>query len=394
MTFKHRVPRRIDRHRPILSMVGWCCVVFTLLGLYSSGIAQTREAVVFDSAGNEIRLGSAKSRIAPISHLAPAQTQSWTLQLKSNVTVSASIVRVSDVVLPISIPDEQWSQLGKATIGLVPTDGRPLRLMRYRLAEALSQSKLVSAPILWVGPESTTVKSSPVVQASATQPIAQVRLLKEDLQPQSKRLIESAVKQAMREAKDLYTFEIDWSRVSVDALRDVTTFQKIAVPETITEGTARFILTAYVSGSPRDIPIYLEISALPRAIVAARNLSRGQILSADDLDWKSIGERDRAEQAISDLNSLIGQEVKRNIQAGRWISTSDVGPPILVRRNDVIEVMVVGGSVIVRTGGKALDDGAEGDLIQIETVEDRKRLLARVVGSGLVEIVTRAPQVR
>ena len=53
----------------------------------------------------------------------------------------------------------------------------------------------------------------------------------------------------------------------------------------------------------------------------------------------------------------------------------------------------MGGGITVTTNAKSHGDGAESDLIEIETFEPRKRLLARVVQPGLVEIVTRAPKV-
>ncbi|QDV67490.1 flagellar basal body P-ring biosynthesis protein FlgA [Rosistilla carotiformis] len=322
------------------------------------------------------------------------QSDPWTLQLKPNVSVTSSIVRVEDVVQPVSIPDNVWEQLRKSTVGLVPTDGRPLRLMRYRLAEALNHSKLVTAPILWVGPESTSVRSNPIVQVAAKVVTTVAEVAPKEIEPQSKRLIERVVEQAMQDYETDFEYKIEWARLPIDKVEDITSYQRVAVPTTITAGVARFVLTASVEGQTREVPVYLQITQLPRAIVATQNLSRGQIVGASQLQWKVIDSKVRSDQLATDMSQLIGQEVKRNVPAGRWIEQSDVGPPILVRRNDMVEVMVVGGAIVIRTGGKALGEGSEGDLVQIETIEDRKRLLARVISTGLVEIVTRAPQVK
>lgn len=327
------------------------------------------------------------------------QGEPWTLQLKSNVSVASSIVRIEDVVEPISIPADVWNSLSRASVGLVPIDGRPLQLMRYRLAEALAQSKLVTAPILWVGPESTSVKSTPVVQASAIavatlEVAASETVDPQQIDPQEKRLIERVVERAMEGSLSEYKYEIDWTRLPTSKTQDITGYLRVALPQTITEGVARFVLTANVADEVREVPVYLQITRRPRAIVATQNLSRGQIIGPSQLEWKVIDSTVRSDRLASDMQQLIGQEVKRNVPAGRWVEQSDVGPPILVRRNDMVEVMVVGGAIVIRTGGKALGEGSEGDLVQIETIEDRKRLLARVISTGLVEIVTRAPQVQ
>jgi len=81
------------------------------------------------------------------------------------------------------------------------------------------------------------------------------------------------------------------------------------------------------------------------------------------------------------------------VRANQPINRGDVGSPILVHRGDLIEIRVVGGGISVTTNAKALGDGAVSELIEIETLQPRKRLIARVVQPGMVEIVTRAPKV-
>jgi flagella basal body P-ring formation protein FlgA len=49
---------------------------------------------------------------------------------------------------------------------------------------------------------------------------------------------------------------------------------------------------------------------------------------------------------------------------------------------------------MVATSAKSLSKGAAGDLIAVETLEPRKKIIARVARSGLVEIFTRPPRVR
>ena len=97
---------------------------------------------------------------------------------------------------------------------------------------------------------------------------------------------------------------------------------------------------------------------------------------------------------VLDPADVVGLEVRGFPRPGRPLNRSDLGSPTLVRRGDLIEVRVMGGGVIVTTNAKAHGDGAASELIEVETLEPRKRLLARVVQPGLVEIVTRAPRVQ
>lgn len=395
-----------------MAIVAIACIL-----LLAEPSSAQQDVVRFDEHGREIRLGVGKSKREIANEKKP-----WTLQLKRDTTVQTTVVRVGDVVHPVAVPAERWAKLSQSTIGLVPSDGRPLRLKRYRLAEALSQSPLVDAPILWVGSESMTVKSSPVAQTSVqtthaidhthtttadynttilgTPPtqgaVKPVRLTigSEKLTDYSKRLIERVVSQAMLEAKDEYRYEIDWQRVPVAKTNGIRVYERVSVPQQIVEGTARFVLTARVGKDTRQVPVHLEVTSLPRAIAAVGTIRRGQIISESDLKVVAVSEKDERNAEINDIKLVVGQEAKRTITQGRFIQQSDIGPPILVRRGDLIEIVVAGGAVVVRTSGKAISDGAEGQLVQVETLEKRKRLLARVIASGQVEIVTRAPQVQ
>jgi flagella basal body P-ring formation protein FlgA len=95
--------------------------------------------------------------------------------------------------------------------------------------------------------------------------------------------------------------------------------------------------------------------------------------------------------AITDPLQAVGLEVRKTLRADQPFSLADIGSPILVHRGDLVEVRVRSGGVTVTTNAKTMNDGAESDLVEIETTRPRKRLLARVVQTGLVEIVTRAP---
>ena len=77
----------------------------------------------------------------------------------------------------------------------------------------------------------------------------------------------------------------------------------------------------------------------------------------------------------------------------RPIVKSDVRKPTLVRRGDLLDLRVVGAGIVVTTSAKALGDGPLDGLIEVETMRPRKRKIARVVASGVVEILSRPPQV-
>ena len=57
-----------------------------------------------------------------------------------------------------------------------------------------------------------------------------------------------------------------------------------------------------------------------------------------------------------------------------------------VRRGEQITIVSAIGNIEVRSRGKALRDGNPGDLIPVQNARSKKKLQARVVSSGIVEI--------
>ena len=94
----------------------------------------------------------------------------------------------------------------------------------------------------------------------------------------------------------------------------------------------------------------------------------------------------------TEVEALIGMEVRATIRRGQPIKTNDVGAPILIHRGRSwlkFKSMVV--EFASRPTPNRLGDGADSDLIEVETLQPRRRMVARVVAPGVVEILTRAP---
>ena len=68
--------------------------------------------------------------------------------------------------------------------------------------------------------------------------------------------------------------------------------------------------------------------------------------------------------------------------------------PLLVKRRETIEVMATRGAITVRRPVLALEEGARGDTITVETTDGTKtRFLARVVGTRMAEVLVSSPTV-
>jgi len=125
-------------------------------------------------------------------------------------------------------------------------------------------------------------------------------------------------------------------------------------------------------------------------------MRRGQTVTLHDLQYEpySVEGVGLPADVVSTPEELVGLEVVGLVRSGVALTRDAFAAPRVVRRGELLEVQVGGGGVRVTTGAKALADGAVGELIEIETLQPKRRLLAKVVNSSLVEIITRAPRVQ
>ena len=63
--------------------------------------------------------------------------------------------------------------------------------------------------------------------------------------------------------------------------------------------------------------------------------------------------------------------------------------PLLVRKGEVVTVYVRASGVQVRTTARSRDNGSHGELINVESLENRKTYFARVTGIQEAEVYAR-----
>ncbi|MEM9147094.1 MAG: flagellar basal body P-ring formation chaperone FlgA [Pseudomonadota bacterium] len=122
----------------------------------------------------------------------------------------------------------------------------------------------------------------------------------------------------------------------------------------------------------------LAAEALAEEVLARHTLRPGEVVTADDL---------RAGDGLADAAAaMVGLEVRRAVYAGRPIAPADLGPPTLIERNAIVTMTYRAGALAIRTEGRALDAGGEGERIRVMNLTSRQWVPAVVRGHGLVEV--------
>lgn len=125
----------------------------------------------------------------------------------------------------------------------------------------------------------------------------------------------------------------------------------------------------------------IALPSLAEDLVATRSLRVGTVLAPDDVRVEGGGEA--SDERIAEV---VGLEVRRSVYNGRPIDPDDLGPPTLIRRNDLVIMTYAMGGLGIRTEGRALSSGGEGELIQVMNLTSRLTVSGIVRGTRLVEV--------
>jgi flagella basal body P-ring formation protein FlgA len=336
----------------------------------------------------------------------------WNLNLKKDVVVHSPLLRLRDVAEPADPSSPWWDRPGAAIIGLMPIDDHEMIIDRERLIQAIERS-FAKPDIQWSGATEVRVSfhrekisldgaipqalvDTPTVAASSM--ASKIVSVKPPMTPTERervtRLIQYAIDRYDVKLRDAFEIEIDTSQASIDSLSDLRRVDTVNWEATPTEGQNLAKVIGVNSREPITALIEITLSARPLVVVTKEGIRRGQVISEADLELIPAARNVSADDVLTDINDAIGFQAQITLQKNRPIPRSSIAPVTVIERGELVELRVVGGGITVATGAKSLAPGAHGDLIPIETLDPRRKLMARVAGPGQVEILTRPPRVR
>jgi flagella basal body P-ring formation protein FlgA len=82
----------------------------------------------------------------------------------------------------------------------------------------------------------------------------------------------------------------------------------------------------------------------------------------------------------------VGMQARRQLRAGQAIKTADLVKPDLVQRDQNITLIYEVPGIYITMRGKALDNGTEGDVVNVMNLQSKRTLSGTVIGRGQVSI--------
>jgi flagella basal body P-ring formation protein FlgA len=132
--------------------------------------------------------------------------------------------------------------------------------------------------------------------------------------------------------------------------------------------SGRFVATV---SAPAGDPAASSFRATGRAVrmaevpVLRRVAARGDVISADDLDWLLLPADKLNHAVVTDADDLVGMAAKRVIRSGRPVRARDIGRPVMVKKGALVTMTLTSPSIVITATGRAEEAGGEGDVIRV-----------------------------
>lgn len=111
------------------------------------------------------------------------------------------------------------------------------------------------------------------------------------------------------------------------------------------------------------IPVTVRIKS--EYVVSARQLSQGQILSADDLTLQFGDLSELPANIVMDTNLAVGKSLSISLPAGRPLRSEFLKAPLAIRQGQSVKIVSRGPGFAVANEGKAVNAAQEGQVVQV-----------------------------
>lgn len=129
-----------------------------------------------------------------------------------------------------------------------------------------------------------------------------------------------------------------------------------------------------------------QIQQMLEVPVLRDSMKFGDIIGTADINWIDVPEKTVGNDVVLDADDLIGKTPSRVLLAGKTIRIRDVSAPKLVDRGDEITIQYMEGPIQLSIKGKALQNGAMGDIIRVMNTNSNKSVMAEVTEHKVVSV--------
>ena len=289
--------------------------------------------------------------------------------LRASVTVTGDVVRIGDVI---------------------DNAGPAASIAIYRAPDLGTVGSLPVAKII------ATLRAHQVIGVD-TRELTDVSITRASRSVDAKD-IENQIAQALQNRNGLG----DAANLTLTFDREVQTLQLDAASSGALEPvltrfdprSSRFDIT-FTIGSDTGAAAKLRFTGTAVETVEAAVLARGvdskEVLKASDV---IVERRPKAEVGndVASRERAVGMQVRRQLRAGQALRIADLAKPDLVTRDQAVTLVYESAGLYLTIRGKAIENGTEGDVVNVINLQSKRTVSGVVVGRGQVAVSVPGPR--
>jgi flagella basal body P-ring formation protein FlgA len=290
--------------------------------------------------------------------------------LRANVSVTGDIVRIGDVI---------------------DNAGAAAAIAIYRAPDLGTTGALPTAQVL------TALRAHQVIGVD-TRDIKEIAVTRLARSLEAKEL-EQAVAGALEHRSGLgdaanltLTFDRDMQDIRLDAANSGA---MVPVAIRVDPRSGRFDVTFEIANASGGGSTKLRftgpaIETLEVAVLT-RKVDRGDLLRSADLVVERRPKAEIGGEAAS-RDRAVGMQVRHPMRAAQALKAADLVKPDLVQRDQNITLIYQSPGLYLTTRGKSLDNGTEGDTVNVLNPQTKRTITGVVTGRGQVTIEIATPR--
>ena len=175
--------------------------------------------------------------------------------------------------------------------------------------------------------------------------------------------------------------------IRVERWPDTQAAVRWSLPLSLHGHPKRFSLIAEQGGKRWYVPVRVHWWAT--AMVMTRSVSARTLLTQGMLTKKRTDIAGHSGQWSEHIGELTGMRLNRHMNKGDVVLSNFVKRPPLIKRGDLVRIMLDMGRLHVRTAGKALRTAGRGERILVKNLRSHEVLQGVAEDSGVVRVQLR-----
>jgi len=198
--------------------------------------------------------------------------------------------------------------------------------------------------------------------------------------------IEAALQEKISAMMSGQKFDTDISDHNL-SLRVPTDGAKTVQVDDMKIDLAKNHFTALISaGAGTRKEVQGRVYALAQVPVLKNPMRPGDVIGAEDVDYLDMRATDISSSTVVEAAKIIGMTPRRGISAMKPVAIADLEQPMMVKKGDLVTVMLKSGILNLTVQGRALQNGSEGEAVRVVNTASNRTLEGIVTGSQTVAV--------